>query len=321
MSGRFEPAIAVAACLGAAGCLGRGTPSNVALSCGTPRKAADLPAVLVEASGIVRDPRSPDLFWLHNDSGNELAVYGVDAGGALRATVHLRGATNVDAEDIALGHCAYGPCLYVADIGDNLAVRPEVFLYRVPLPPLPAGLAPDGSVEGHGAAGAVEDTVDVERIIRLRYAGGPRDAESLVSDPAGEDLLIVTKGRDGVVALYRIPFPELESEDVIIPARVGRLPVPSGSNSSQFVTAADLSPDGRTFAVRSYTTLFLFAWSSAASFDTTAVPRTASLLPALEAQGEGLTFSDDGRSILLASEGAEGRGPQLSRLTCGAAGR
>ena len=31
----------------------------------------ELPAELFEASGMARDPRRPDLFWIHNDSGNE----------------------------------------------------------------------------------------------------------------------------------------------------------------------------------------------------------------------------------------------------------
>jgi len=34
----------------------------------------DLPAALAEASGIARDPRRDDLFWLHNDSGNPTGI-------------------------------------------------------------------------------------------------------------------------------------------------------------------------------------------------------------------------------------------------------
>lgn len=306
----------------AGGCSGNAESAAGSPVCVAPHKVADLPPELVEASGIARDPRTSDLFWLHNDSGNELALFGVDSAGRLRARVHVDGATNIDVEDIALSRCGDGWCFLIADIGDNRAVRPETFVYRIPLPPLPArAVASAGAAGGNPEPEVAEDTVDIDRIYRLRYPGGPRDAEALVADDANEDLLLITKGREGLVELYRVRYSELDTEDVILPERLGRLDVPIGRSTGQFVTAADLSPDGETLAVRSYTTLFLFRWSAAASFDTTAVPRTVSLLPALEAQGEGLSFDDDAASILLASEGAEGRLPQLSRMACEAGAR
>ena len=65
----------------------------------------------------------------------------------------LAGADAVDWEDIA----AQDGVLYVGDIGDNAARRPEIVVYRLSEP---------------GAAGDVE----AERLV-LHYADGPHDAE------------------------------------------------------------------------------------------------------------------------------------------------
>jgi len=94
------------------------------------------------------------------------------------------------------------------------------------------------------------------------------------------------------------------------------LHLPIGTNSSQFITAADLSPDASTLAVRSYTTLYLFAWEGSAAFDTATVPGWASLISAREAQGEGLSWDVAGNNLLLVSEGRGSTHSSLSRMRC-----
>jgi hypothetical protein len=268
--------------------------------------AGTLPAPLFEASGIVRDPRRADLFWVHNDSGHQPVLYAVDSTGALAGEVPITGATNRDVEDIAVARCAEGWCLFFADIGDNLAAYAEVYVYRLPLPAIPS----DAAVPA--------DPVSPVMTYTLVYPGGARDAESLFVDSDRGELGVVTKGRNGLVELYVADLETLESVDgPVALERVGRLDVPIGSNvSAQYVTAADLSPDGTRLGVRSYSNLYLFDWAGSATFDTLAVPASFTLLPALEPQGEGLTFTIDGTRIYLASEGRESLPPQLSRIDC-----
>jgi hypothetical protein len=281
-----------------------GTPEDPV--CGLPVVAGALPAELSEASGITRDPRRADLFWVHNDSGNQPILYAVDTTGALAGQVAITGATSRDVEDIAVAHCPEGWCLFYADIGDNLAVHDQIYVYRLPLPELPV----DAAVPAEPISPLMNYT--------LVYPGGARDAESLFVDAERGELGMVTKGRNGQVELYVADLQTLESVDgPVALERVGRLDVPIGGNvSAQYVTAADLSPDGTRLAVRSYSRLYLFEWEGSATFDTLAAPTSFTLLPALEPQGEGLTFTIDGTRIFLASEGVKSLPPQLSRIDC-----
>lgn len=277
--------------------------------CEAPEMVSELPFELLEASGITRDPRDADVFWAHNDSGNPAELVAVDAAGRLLATLPLEDAPNRDFEDIAVGPCASVSCLYLADIGDNLAVHSSVRVHRLPLPELPDETQPEV---------LALPALRPEASWHLVYPAGPRDAEALAIDPERDELIIVTKGREDVVELYGLPLSALQgrpgSPDTL--RRIGRLALPIGSGTSQLVTAADLSPDGSRLAVRSYTMLYEFAWPGAAEFDTLATPAASSLLGALEAQGEGVAWDLSGETLFLVSEGRGGRPPTLSRVRC-----
>jgi hypothetical protein len=117
-----------------------------------------------EASGLAL---SGGLLWTHDDSGGPATVFGLSTRGKLVRQVALP--ENVDWEDIA----ARDGTLYVGDIGDNTASRPEIAVYR--FPPTPAKLA-------------------------LRYPDGRHDAEALLVD--GSRLLIITKSFSGEAGIY-----------------------------------------------------------------------------------------------------------------------
>ncbi len=276
-----------------------------AAPCSASVEIAHLPQQLAEASGIARDPRRQDVLWLHNDSGNDAALFAVDTAGGLAGTVPIIGATSRDPEDIAVAECDGDWCLWYGDMGDNDGVRPEIHIHRLTLPPVPT------------QAAVPADPVGPEMTYAVRYPGGPRDAEALVVDARRGELVIVSKGREGVIEMFAADLATLEAVDgPVILRRVGRLAVPSGGSSTRYITAGDLSPAGDWLALRSYSTLYLFRWSGTELFDTLAAPLAASLLPALEPQGEGLAFQRDSGTIYLASEGRDGRPPQLSRIDC-----
>ena len=324
MSRPIGPSLLVAALLAAVGCAevsgdlsaGGDRPEP----CETVEPIGDLPSVLLEASGIVRDPRRPDLYWAHNDSGNPAELIAIDGAGRLLGIAPIAGVENRDMEDIALGPCPDGSCLYLGDIGDNLAVHPYVYVHRLPLPELPPA-ADASSVDPDEPAAPRLAAVRPNRSWRFVYPAGPRDAEALAIDERRDELIIVTKGREDVIELYAAPLPDQSEGEPGGRAprrlrRIGRLPLPIGAGTSQFVTAGDLSPDGTVLAVRSYSTLYRFRWPGAAAFDTLVAPEHSPLLGALEAQGEGLAWSSDGRTILLVSEGRANRPPTLSRIRC-----
>lgn len=288
--------------------------------CEPPGGVSELPGVLREASGVARDPRRAGVFWVHNDSGNPAELFAVDTRGRLLGVVPLAGATNRDLEDIAVGPCGAESCLYLADIGDNLAVYPSITVHRLPLPSLPR--------DGEGAAGNASGAASVlppvhsEASWRLVYPDGPRDAESLAIDGEAGQLIFVTKGREGVIEMYKAELDRLrsgsEAPDTL--RRVGSLPLPIGQSTGQYVTGADLSPDGSRLAVRSYTTLYEFDWNGAGEFDTLVAPAHSPLIGALEAQGEGVAWDSTGEALVLVSEGRGGRPPVISRIRCPAPG-
>jgi hypothetical protein len=284
------------------------------LACGPATVVATLPGSIGEASGIARDPRRDDLFWLHNDSGNETVLFGVDTTGTLLATARISSVTNRDIEDVAIGRCGSEWCVYLADIGDNQSSRSSIQIHRTPLPALP-----DPHMDASKSGGGVDQELSALASWELDYPDGPRDAEGIVIDDARGQLSIISKGRGSAgVVLYSIDVAEFEQagDSPRTLRRIGRLAIPIGGNSSQLITAADLSPDGTLLALRSYASLHLLPWSGASSQDTTLAPNSAPLFLAFEPQGEGVAWGSDGEVLYLASEGRNGRPPQLSRIRC-----
>ena len=138
---------------------------------------------LEELSGLAASRQHADVLWAHNDSGDTARIFAIDLTGALRATVDVDVAKAIDWEDIA----ADGTTLYVADIGDNQRARTEIFVYRITEPALTA------------------TTADAQKIT-LHYPDGAHDAEALMVDPVGKQLVVVTKEAAGTSHVYTTPL-------------------------------------------------------------------------------------------------------------------
>ena len=235
----------------------------------------------------------PGVFWTHNDSGGEAAVYAVDRDGTVLGRVAVTGAVNQDWEDIATGPCPEGTCLYIADTGDNMAQRGRVVVYRIPEP------APDD-----------EQSAEAVRL-SFRYPAGPRDSEALFVLP-DQSLYLVTKGRRVPVEVFRGP--------TTLPAdSVGRLEwVQALTERPQALasraTGAGSSPDGKRVAIRTQDMLQFFDVE-----DGRLVPSSGSVvnLRALrEVQGEAVALDDDGLVALTSEAGPLGRRGSITLLNC-----
>ena len=223
--------------------------------------------------------------WTHNDSGDSPRLFAVTTGGRLLAELSVSGADSVDWEDIA---AARGRLL-AADIGDNLAQRPSVSVYRVDEP----------RVTGSTATAML--TAPATRI-ELRYPDGPRDAETLLRDPVSGALVIVEKSygpRAGVYVAAR-PRPAAGGAPLTM-RRSGRLRLGVGEP----VTAGDVSADGRTIALRSYDRVFV--WRRGAGESVAAAlrrrPCSAGANLLAEGQGEALALNAGGTSFYTVPEG------------------
>lgn len=189
--------------------------------------------LIPESSGIVASRKYPGVFWTHNDSGNDAAIFAVTREGKLIARYPVA-ATNLDWEDIATDDAG---SLYIAEIGNNNARRRQIGVYRVTEP------------DPHQPRTKNASPLKIEQTWRLQYPGDPFDAEALfVWKDHG---YVISKMFDGSEAgVYRFDLSPQEKPAVLEP--VTRLPVRSP------VTAADLSADGDRLAVQTMLGPFLF---------------------------------------------------------------
>jgi hypothetical protein len=224
---------------------------------------------IVESSGLALSRRHPGVVWTHNDSGDEARLFAVGSDGRTRAVLTLAGVEARDWEAVAAGRDDRGrPALFAGDIGDNNGVWSEVAVYRVTEP-----------------AALRDATVPAVRY-RLRYADSPRNAEALLIDPRSNRLYLATKAEAGG-GLYRAPA-RLDPARINVLHRVARVP--------PAVTDGAFLPSGRGFVLRDYQQAHVYTGPGrrVGSFD----------LP-LQLQGESLTVSADGRSLLVGSEGPD----------------
>jgi len=307
-------ALAVAALPSVGGASATTTAATPATVCDRFAVAPDQSAtlgdpVLDEVSGVAASRTQPPLLWVHDDSGGAPAVYAIRPDGSLVGTYTIDGATNTDWEDIAVGR---GPergvsYLYVGDIGQNIALRDHVTVYRVAEPAAP--FAGTGTLTGAA-------------VISLRYPDHPVDAESMFVDPRSGDLYVIDKelltnvGRvfraparrlvDGAdVVMREVASFTLERDDPVLPTGVARFP-------GTWITGADISPDGSTIVVRTYRRILAFSrgrhGTVAAAFrhPPCAAPQID------EPQGEAVGFAANGASYFTISEGV---GAAVHRFT------
>jgi hypothetical protein len=253
-----------------------------------------LPAELTESSGVASSSVSDQWFFTHEDSGAEPVFHAVGVDGRLLATYDL-GVDARDWEDMARGP---GGELWLADIGDNDARRDRgLLVHRVAEPqvdPAQTGVEQDVATTSY----------------RLRYADGPRDAETLLVHPRTGRLFVVTKPLGADPRVYAAPA-DLDAGGPNVLRRVGTVEVGEtgtaggpgiGSLAQGLVTGGDISPDGTRVALRTYTDLYEWplpdedvAAAMQSEPEVTALPPTV--------QGEGVAYTRDGASLLLTSEG------------------
>lgn len=242
---------------------------------------------LDEVSGMAASRRHKGILWVIEDSGNPATVSAVGYDGARRATIRLAGVANLDWEDLAIGPGPDGrDSIYVADIGDNFRLRPNVTIYRF--------------AEPDAIADASIPAASIERI-EGRYTTGPTDSEALFVDSAGT-LWTIGKVAPGERApLYRLDRQRGELAPVGEPLDVG------GGQ----VTGADLSPDGRVLAVRTYGSVLVIAMG-----DPPDRPRgrACAVSPPVEPNGESIAILTDRTGIATVGEAPRGEHAEVHVL-------
>lgn len=246
-----------------------------------------------EISGVAPSHRLPGHFYIHNDSGDEPRVMLLDRQARTVGEIRLKGAENNDFEDIAMApgdqRGKWDVC--VADIGDNGCGCDHLTIYRFAEPDFEPG------------SGVV---VEVEpRAYRIKYPDGAVDAEGFCVHPQTGDGFVVTKQRDDQTsAVYRLPAPWPRGK-IAVMQRVTRLPRWGRTTFERFVTAADISPDGKRVALRTYLGGLEWVWPEGAPPADLAEffkrpPLRLELAP--EAQAEAICYTTDSRGLITVSE-------------------
>ncbi|MBO9727773.1 MAG: hypothetical protein J7623_03935 [Chitinophaga sp.] len=234
-----------------------------------------------EASGIASSVPLKGCYWTHNDSGNKPEVYLLNHKGALISTIKLEEVSNRDWEDIAEG---IGPekgkyYVYVGDIGDNSGIRKHIRIYRFPEP---------------GKMPAEKESVTPD-VLTLKFPNGARDAESLMIDPIGKQIYIISK-REKEVSLYKAGPLFFKDGDKVVLEKLIKLPY-------TWVTSGDISKDGHHIVIKTLTTIYYWHRNTNESVEE-AMSKPAKILPyVVEKQGEGITITPANDGYVTISEG------------------
>jgi hypothetical protein len=248
---------------------------------------------LDQLSGLVASRTQDGVLFAHEDSTGAPLLYALDTRGRTLAVFTLSGAPNDDWEDIAIGPGPAGPSLFIADIGDNAVrnngtPRGELQVIRLPEP----SVALDGS-SGERALSEVE-------VLRLSYPVGAHDAETLMVHPITGELVIVTRSAVGDSRIFRAPG-SIPAGTPTLLEEIGRLAFDSSGQGAN-ATAGDISPTGDRVLLRTYTRVYIWPATPGMALDAVFGRTPVTRDWAVEPQGEGITFSMDGRAWLAAGE-------------------
>lgn len=245
-----------------------------------------------EISGIAASGIVPNLYYVHNDSGDTSRFFAISPTGQLKSTIYYNGELKTkhgvqDCEDIAVGP---GPAkgksyVYLGDIGDNHGNRPCITIYRFEENPA-----------------WEDDSLTTAKCVsfHLKYPDGPRDAETMMVDPIEKLFYIVSKRQDSVT-VYTAPL-KFKPKDTVILTKRCKLFFP-GLKLFKWITAGDISKDGQQVLIKSYVKVYYWKRENNEPIWQT-IKRSATLLPYIqEKQGEAVGFTPDGKGYYTTSEG------------------
>jgi hypothetical protein len=255
---------------------------------------------LVEISGLATSLIEPGLLWGHNDSGDEATLYAFSEEGHAVGEVQLAGTDAMDFEDIESAPCPHraGPCLWVADTGDNDLVRQDAALLVIPEPEW-----------------AVTDSDGVLTREPLRFAvsypGGPVNVEALAIAPDLSHVLLFEKVDGPRARIFELDLPL--QEDQINDARVLTTIDSPGVDvaKGKMITAANFHLSGERLLLRVYTGVFEYQLNAPGSVEglEALIPSFSVVGPLAERQGEAVTYDGTGEGILTVSEDPERQTP------------
>ncbi len=238
-----------------------------------------------ESSGIAASMCQPDVLWTHNDSGDGAFLYAMDPRGKHLGTWKVNGGKNDDWEDIATFKDAGGRCfVYVGDTGNNDLGRTHLQIYRIPEPTV-AETATQSNKRN-------PIQTDPAEVLTFRYPDTPHDAETLLVHPQTGDIYVLTKRLDGPSQVFKLTSGRA--------VKVGEVNLPAVPNG--LLTGGGISPAGRRVIVCDLSAGYELDLGSATTFDEIWKRQPIPIDLGDRKQGEAVSYSADGGSILATSE-------------------
>jgi len=254
-----------------------------------------------EQSGIIKSPRYPSTYWVHNDSGDSARIFAIHSDGTVITPkkfkapyegIEIQGAFNFDWEDITTD----GDNLYISDMGNNGNFRRDLGVYVLP-EPNPAASTKSAFLRRIPIA--YPDQTDFPPEGNYDW-----DCESIFYRKG--KLWFLTKHRLGSMlpgkgtVLY-----VLDKEQV---GRVNILrKVDEKLDLGGWVTAAALSPDGKTLAVltdKPTKAVYLFPVPRHGDKLLSGKPKKL-ILGSNASQAEGICYDGDNERLLITNEQGE----------------
>lgn len=247
-----------------------------------------------ESSGIAASRKNRDIYWTHNDSGDDAFLYAFDRSGKKRGIWKVNGAKNSDWEDIA----AYSDkqtgesYLLIGDIGNNDKKKKEAVIYRVVEPQI--NPADANSTKKNPLPTAAAEA------IRVEYPNAPHDAESLLVNPNNGDIYIISKTLGGEAEIYKLSAPYSADKKQTL-KKIGTIGVPSLTPG--FLTGGDISPDGKRVVLTDYFAAYeLTLPEKSKNFDDIWKEKPKPIDLGERKQGEAICYQLDGQAVIATSE-------------------
>ncbi len=248
---------------------------------------------ITESSGLVASKCQENIFWTHNDSGDDAFVFAINPKGEKLGTFRVKGAKNIDWEDIATVKNQNGECvLYIGDIGNNARTRGEMAIYIVKEPMV--------SAASKNSSRKNPSETEAARLVKFDYPDIRHDAETLMVHPATGDIYVLTKRLQGAAGVYKLAA-NFDFDKTNRLEKIADFTVPAIPNG--FLTGGDISSDGRHAIICDYFAAYeIDLPDDAKNFDDIWKQKPELVELGERAQGEAVCYSIDGGAIYATSE-------------------
>lgn len=248
---------------------------------------------LNEISGIEHSIKH-NIIWCHNDSGGEPIIYGINVEGETVCKLILKDILNRDWEDVTYGEINGKYYIFIGDIGDNEKIYNTKYIYYFEEPD------------------EIRNEIMIENInkITFTYPNQNYDSECLMFDPISKDLIIVSK-RETKEKVFSISYPYNLENQIEVKLEV-ELPIGQEDNLFSWVTAGDISDDGKYILIKNYTNVYF--WDRGEDLYSTIGKNGEDIKvyqQAGEPQGEAICWDNEKEGFYSISEERFGIKPEL----------